>query len=209
MLWIPGSVKEKPEAWTKKKERASWGWEENGEHAGVVFAGRLAVRRTVAGCLIATAKGGGGTLWGVGNFSVDLISEKIHELSPADAGRFKSIVFFLQQTGAFIGIYLFAMAADRFGRRPVFVVSFCFAFVSIVAFFWTVQATTIAMRGWRHSCWHRCWGLGRWGRLRGLVFIFRRCFRRDCARRGRGFVITRPDFWRRGRRLRWGIWPCI
>jgi MFS family permease len=139
VLWIRSSVKE-PDAWRRQKEAQS---AKDGHGMGnlfELFTNPVLRRRALAGCLIATA--GVGALWGVGNFSVDLLGTKLRHLSNEDASRFKSIMFFLQQAGAFVGIYLFALAAERFGRRPVFAVSFCITFISIVAFFWTVQSLT-------------------------------------------------------------------
>ncbi len=133
VLWIRASIRE-PAAWTDQKARG-----QSGEGKGLgnileLFTSRELLRRTLAGSLIATA--GVGALWGVGNFSVDLVRVI---LAPADP-RFTSYMFLLQQIGAFIGIYLFALAAERFGRRSTFIAAFVLAFIAIEIFFWTVQS---------------------------------------------------------------------
>ena len=112
VLWIRVSVKE-PEAWRSQR---AMGHTAEGKKLGNIFeliSNPVLRRRAFAGFLIATA-GVGRTLWGVGNFSVDLVVSKLQlqHLSGQEINRFKSIMFFLQQAGAFIGIYLFALAAE-------------------------------------------------------------------------------------------------
>ena len=106
VLWIRSSVRE-PEQWHQAKERASFGKEMG--NMSELFTHPVLRRNTIAATLMATAGVGG--LWGIGFFSTDMLREELLArggASPETVGKLTSIMFFLQQVGAFIGIYLFA-----------------------------------------------------------------------------------------------------
>lgn len=141
VLWIRRSVKE-PEAWRQAKERATAGKELG--NITELFTDPELRRRTIAGVLMGTA--GVGVLWGVAFFSPDLLDEELRRGGepPATVGRLKSIMFFLQQLGAFFGIYLFVAFSERFTRRSAFFAWFTLAWVSVLAFFWGIEGSGAA-----------------------------------------------------------------
>jgi MFS family permease len=134
VLWIRMSLKE-PEAWKQAQEKAHAASKEMGSMLEL-FTNRLLRRNTIAGILLGTA--GVGALWGVGFFSPDMLRGELVTagFDEKRIARFTGIMFFFQQLGAFFGIYLFAVVAERFGRRGAFYVWFSLAWVSVLAFFW-------------------------------------------------------------------------
>ncbi len=85
-------------------------------------------------------------LWGVGFFSGSLVGPAIEtyvkstgvtdaKILSAEKQKWTAINLIVQNIGAFFGMYLFARAAQRFGRKPVFAVGFVAALVSTVIFF--------------------------------------------------------------------------
>ena len=135
VLWIRRSVRE-PEKWREAKSVG----QELGNMAEL-FTHPVIRRNTVAATLMAAA--GVGALWGVGFFSPDLLHGELRATVP-DAtlrGRMVSLVFLLQQAGAFFGIYLFAAFAERLNRRSAFFLWFALAWASIVLFFWSVAGS--------------------------------------------------------------------
>jgi MFS family permease len=135
VLWIRRSVKE-PEKWKEAKERASFGKEMG--NISELLTDPILRRNTIAALLMAVA--GQGVLWGIGFWSVDLLLGvlKRYDVALHDANRIKSVMFFIQQFGAMIGIYLFAALSEKTGRRPAFIFWFILAWISIPAFYWTV-----------------------------------------------------------------------
>jgi MFS family permease len=136
VVWIQKGVKE-PEAWLKARERASLG-REMGSIAQI-FGHPVLRRNTIAGILMAIA--GQATLWGIAFFSTDVVREQLirNGSTPEHAGRLKDVMFFIQNFGSFLGIYVFALLAERFNRRKAFLGSFAAAWISVLAFFWGVS----------------------------------------------------------------------
>jgi MFS family permease len=138
VIWIYRSVKE-PEQWHQAKAAAALGRELGS--IGELFSNLTFRRHTIAAVLLATA--GVGSLWGIAYFSPDLIRGQLRAggVDPRQFGKITSIIFLVQQAGAFFGAYLFAVVADRLNRRTTFFIWFTFAWISILAFFWGIQGS--------------------------------------------------------------------
>ena len=148
VLWIRRSVKE-PEKWKEAKERATLGREMG--NITELMTDPVLRRNTIAALLMAIA--GQGVLWGVAFWSVDLLLGVIQPLgvARADMDRTKSVMFFIQQFGAMIGIYLFAAFSEKTSRKTAFYVWFTLAWISIPAFFWGVPKSAGADLGFLSS----------------------------------------------------------
>ncbi len=143
VLWIRASVKE-PEKWTAARESAV---RENKELGNILalFREPVLLRNTIAGVLLATAGVGG--LWGVGFFLPDLTGSVLKPLTAGmseEAGKkqmqeWKSIVFFIQQVGAMLGMFSYALLSERVGRRPALGLFFLLAWGSVVGTFWGLR----------------------------------------------------------------------
>jgi MFS family permease len=136
VFWIRRSVKE-PEKWQHAKEQATVGKEMGA--ISELFRDPILRRNTIAALMMAVA--GQGVLWGVGFWGVDLLISILssqYNTPPADIDRTKSVMFFIQQVGAAIGIYAFAGFSERTNRRTAFFVWFALAWISIPTFFWGV-----------------------------------------------------------------------
>lgn len=136
VLWIRSSVRE-PEQWKKAKASV-----ESSKQLGSIkelFSNPVLRRHTIIGTLMGTA--GVAALWGVAFFSPDMVRRELINggMDPGRTGKFMSITFIIQQVGAFFGLYLFAMFAERFGRRPAFFLWFALAWAGVLAFFWGLQ----------------------------------------------------------------------
>ena len=153
VLWIRRCVKE-PQKWQEAKRAA-----EAVKHAGMqpgltaepssakelggilqLFAEPRWRRNAIAATLMATAGVGG--LWGIGFWTPELTKIALTplHLSNAKLDQYKSIVFLVQQVGAFCGIYTYAVLAERFTRRGVLGVFFCLAFIAIQLTFWLAHS---------------------------------------------------------------------
>lgn len=135
VLWIRKAVKE-PEAWHEAKSVG----QELG-NIGELFSHPVLRRNTIAAMLMATA--GVGALWGVGFFSTDLVRAELKPfigtlLTKEQVGQQVSTMFLLQNLGAFFGMYLFAMHAERSNRRTALFIWFAAAWASVLTFFWSV-----------------------------------------------------------------------
>jgi MFS family permease len=149
-LWIRRSVRE-PEGHGKSA---------NPGRIADLFTHPVLRRNTISAVLMATA--GVGALWGVGFFSTDMIrgklnaqAEAVRKRHPEKAeqaaklkeagldekgiGKKTSIMFLLQNAGSFFGIYLFAVFAEKVGRKKAFLISFVLAWASVLLFFWGVS----------------------------------------------------------------------
>ncbi|MFN3651587.1 MAG: MFS transporter [Armatimonadota bacterium] len=135
VLWIRRSIRE-PEKWQEAKEQASLG-KEMGNISELWSNPRLR-RNTTAALLMAIA--GQGALWGIGFWSVDMLLAIMEKFSveSGDLNRTKSVMFFIQQIGAMLGIYAFAGFSERTNRRTAFFAWFALAWISIPVFFWGV-----------------------------------------------------------------------
>ena len=135
VFWIRRSIKE-PEKWEQAKSRESLGQEMGA--ISELFRDPVLRRNTIAALLMAIA--GQGALWGIGFWSVDLLTSVLDPFSvaPADMDRTKSIMFLVQQVGAVLGVYLFAVFSERTNRRTAFFFWFGLGIVVVPLFFWTV-----------------------------------------------------------------------
>jgi MFS family permease len=138
VFWIGTAVKE-PAAWREAKASAALGRELGS--IGQLFTNRILRRRTIAATLLATA--GVGSLWGIAYFSPALIRSELisAKASGAQITRAISLMFLVQQAGAFFGAYMFAILAARLGRRFTFILCFAAAWIAILAFFWLIQGS--------------------------------------------------------------------
>lgn len=154
VLWIRSSVKE-PEQWQEAKKQGS----ELGRIADLLYVPELR-RNTIAGALMALAGVGG--VWGVAFFLPDLVGSTLKPivtqsqaiLALPEAARetaikktltdYRSLVFLVQQVGAFMGMFAYAMLSEKMGRRPALALFFVAAFCSIQATFWGLRDLTSA-----------------------------------------------------------------
>src|SRR5262249_19304340 len=130
VLWIRSSVQE-PEKWERARAQAGEdvAQREFGNIAGL-FRDPVLRRNTIAGVLLALAGVGG--LWGVSFFLPDLTGSVLKRLvvslpkkaADAQLARWRSEVFFIQQIGAFLGIFSYALLSERTGRRPALLLFF-------------------------------------------------------------------------------------
>ena len=139
VFWILRSVKE-PEKWHEARAQAS-----TGKQLGAIselFRDPKLRRNTIAALLMAIA--GQGALWGLGFWSVDLLLAVLapYHLAETDASKLKSVMFFIQQIGALIGVYAFAWFSERTNRRIAFFTAFALAWAAVPAFFWGVAKAT-------------------------------------------------------------------
>jgi MFS family permease len=136
VLWVRASVKE-PAQWHHAKAEASAG-KELGK-IGDLFTHAQIRRNTIAAVLLATA--GVGALWGIAYFSPDMMRSELLKagVTPARTGHLMSLTFLVQQAGAFVGAYVFAIVAERASRRAAFTVWFALMWVAVLAFFWGIQ----------------------------------------------------------------------
>lgn len=154
ILWIRRSVHE-PEAWHEAKVKA----EASGLQVGSImalFTEPVLRRNTIAGVLLAAAGVGG--VWGVGFFSPDLIGSafkpiveaapNILEITDPDKHKgavggaltqWRSMVFLVQMIGAGLGMFAFAVVAEKLGRRKALAIFYTAAFLSLQAFFGLVR----------------------------------------------------------------------
>lgn len=138
VFWVVKAVRE-PEAWQQAKQNAALGKELGS--LSELFRNRLLRRNTISAVLLATAGIGG--LWGVSYFSPDMLRSELDRAvwSAKAMTSAISIMFLLQQAGAFFGLYLFALCAERLGRRPTFYLWFALAWGSVLLFFWGLLGT--------------------------------------------------------------------
>src|SRR5262245_50589176 len=101
-------------------------------------------RRVLFGLLLTGAGGVG--LWGIGFFSPDLVGGAL-EKSFADQGLtgdalkgevtyWRGITSFIQNAGAFFGIFAFAWVTASIGRKPTFALFLVLAAISTAVTFW-------------------------------------------------------------------------
>src|SRR5207244_2349682 len=102
-------------------------------------------RNTTAGVLLAVAGVGG--LWGVGFWLKDLLDIAFRplNLSPAARSNYGTLAFFVQQVGAFFGMFSYALLSERVGRRPSLLLFFVLAFAAVQGTFWSVHRFASAM----------------------------------------------------------------
>ncbi len=89
-------------------------------------------------------------LWGVGFFTFDLVANVLRDQFAAEGmtgkqldgavAQWKGIASMMMNIGAALGMYGFAILAQRMGRKPTFAACFLAAFVSTVAVFYFLEA---------------------------------------------------------------------
>jgi len=138
VLWIRRSIRE-PEQWKEARERATLGRELG--NIWELFTHPLLRRNTIAAALMGTA--GVCALWGVGFFSTDFVRDELTRggMGEKAIATRVSIMFFFQQAGAFLGIYLFAWFSERFNRREAFFLWYALAWASVMIFFWSIAGS--------------------------------------------------------------------
>ncbi len=160
VVWIRRSVKE-PESWEHAKKEAEKG--EVGKELGSIralFSTKALTRNTLAGVLLGTAGVGG--VWGAGFFLPDLLGSVMKPIVSKSAAimalpgaeqqaaisatiqALRSKVFFVQQLGAFLGMFGYAALSQRIGRKPALSLTLILAFLSVNAAFWGVRDITSA-----------------------------------------------------------------
>ena len=135
VLWIRYAVHE-PEPWQQAKREAEKTDSKKLGGIGQLFVELPLRRNTIAATLMAAAGVGG--LWGVGVWTPELVKvvlEPLH-LSKSALGQNISYVFLVQQVGGFLGIYTYALLAERTTRRSALAVFFLLAFCAIQGMFW-------------------------------------------------------------------------
>jgi len=140
-VFIQARLKE-PEKWVKAKAAGKLTGVKFGSYSALLGDVRWRSRALFAMVMCIAAVVG---LWGIGFFSPELIASVIGnslkaEGIPADqlAGHktmWASISLGVQNVGAFFGMMTFTIAANRFGRKPVFAVAFVFAMLSTILVF--------------------------------------------------------------------------
>lgn len=140
VLWIRRTVRE-PDRWERAKAEAaqSPGNKELGA-IGQLFSDPTLRRNTLAAVLMATAGVGG--LWGVGFWTPELtkIALAPMHLDPVKVSQYKSLVFLVQQIGAFFGIYAYAAFSETTNRRRALFLFFLLSFLAIQGMFWTANS---------------------------------------------------------------------
>lgn len=156
VLWIRSAVKE-PEKWREAREKTQT--DELGKISHL-FSNPELRRNTVAGTLLALAGVGG--VWGVAFFLPDLVGSALKPIVTHSAAilalpetaregaikktltDYRSMVFFVQQIGAFFGMLAYALLSERWGRKPALAVFFVAAFALIQATFWGIRDLSTA-----------------------------------------------------------------
>ncbi len=110
-----------------------------------LFTDPVLRRNTIAAVLLATAGVGG--LWGVGFWTPDLLTLALKplNLAPDQMGRYRSLVFLVQQVGALFGMYAYAAFSERTNRRSALLIFFLLAWGAVEGMFWTVRSFAQAM----------------------------------------------------------------
>ena len=140
VLWIRRSVKE-PGKWEAAREAAAKTNDHNELGAiSQLFTDPILRRNTIAAVLMAAAGVAG--FWGVGNWTPELTKVALTplHLSDSDLNIRKSMVFLIQNFGAFFGAYSYAWLAERTNRRQSLGLFFVLAFCAIQGMFWTAHS---------------------------------------------------------------------
>jgi MFS family permease len=133
---------------------------------GLLLSDRKERRNLVIGAMLAL--GGVVGLWGVGEYATDLqdavFVAHYQATAPADevkqlAAEAKNLAYLLQMIGAGVGMGLFTWGANRFGRRPAFMVGFAAA-----------GAITVLVYGWMETPTDAYWMIPLMGAAQLSVF---------------------------------------
>lgn len=183
VFWIQRSVKE-PEQWHQAKTLG----QELGS-IGELFTHPVLRRNLIAGMMMATA--GVGAIWGVGFFSTDFVRNELTSggVPKAVIDSQVSGMFFLQNLGAFFGAYLFAMHCERTNRKTAFVAWYAIAWLTVLAFFWTVGGKGAGAFKWAMLL-APLMGAGTLGPLSGFTIYFPELFPTRLRTTGCGFCYN-------------------
>jgi MFS family permease len=88
---------------------------------------------------------GVGGLWGAAFWSPELTQGVLQEFPKAQQRQLYSMVFLVQQVGAGLGMYAFAVFTERTSRRLAFAISFVLAFLSVQGMFYFTHSLRDAM----------------------------------------------------------------
>ena len=131
-----------PEKWVKAREAGKKTGAQFGSYMSLFGEARWR-KPALLGMLLCVAGVVG--LWGIGFFSPELVGDvierSIREKGGDAATISKSITYWkganmiVQNLGSFFGMLAFTKAAQRFGRKPSFAVTFVCAFVATVGYF--------------------------------------------------------------------------
>jgi MFS family permease len=131
-IWVRRSIKE-PESWHQARATAAVDVRRQLGAFGDLFRDPVLRRNTLVGTAMAIAGVGG--LWGTAFWSADLIRSLLSDLPDIVRRQNASLVFLVQQIGAGLGMYVFAVFTERTSRRLAFAISFVLAFLSVQGFF--------------------------------------------------------------------------
>ncbi len=124
-----------PEAWNKSKSAG----EEMGNMLRL-FQDRILLRNTLVGVSLAAVGVVG--FWGIGTWTAELIREALNpnnlESLKAGVDRKMSLCIMAQNAGSFFGVMAYSWIAQRFGRKPGFLVAFILCLITIpLTFYYT------------------------------------------------------------------------
>ncbi|HNY28682.1 MAG TPA: MFS transporter, partial [Candidatus Sumerlaeota bacterium] len=131
-----------PEAWNKSKSA--------GEEMGNIlrlFQERTLLRNTLIGVSLAAVGVVG--FWGIGTWSAELIRgalnpQNLPELAK-NVDQKMALCIMAQNAGGFLGVMLFSWVAQRFGRRPGFLISFVLCLIVIPVTFYCTHSFLTAI----------------------------------------------------------------
>ncbi len=131
-----------PEKWVQARAAGKISGAKFGSYASLFGEARWRTPALV-GMLLCVAGVVG--LWGIGFFSPELVGDvierslKLEGVSPdkfaAEKTKWIGINMMVQNIGAFIGMLTFTKAAQRWGRKPAFIVGYLCAFVATIGYF--------------------------------------------------------------------------
>src|SRR5262249_4939312 len=131
-----------PETWQKARTEQPAGTGPPGQgmgNLGEMLRDRRWRYHTLIGVLLALAGVIG--LWGVGFWTFELVTNTLRPqgYDAAAINRVRAWGTALQDVGAFLGIYVFSLAAARIGRRWAFAAAFALALGATVLVFGTLS----------------------------------------------------------------------
>jgi MFS family permease len=121
-----------PETWQKARQEAQQADEFHRQMGDIqeMFTDHRWRKNTVIGVLLATSGVMG--LWGIGFWTPELVRSFV---PTSEQTYYVSVTSFLQNFGAFFGIYGFSLIAGRMGRRTGFAVSYLIGLAATVLVF--------------------------------------------------------------------------
>jgi MFS family permease len=141
-IWVRRSIKE-PESWSQARATAAVDMRLQLGAFRDLFRNPLLRRSTLTGTAMAIAGVGG--LWGAAFWSPELTQGVLQEFPKAQQRQLYSMVFLVQQVGAGLGMYAFAVFTERTSRRLAFAISFVLAFLAVQGMFYFTHSFRDAM----------------------------------------------------------------